>query len=178
VVLLLLGWAWYENRQTVRGERHTVSLALPKKQVCWEDLKEEGPLERSRGRWNAGFKMGREEMGYENLDCIAMGHVTVRWLTRVNKTVTSGSVSWSISASEDEHWHTAITVVDIALSLVFVGCELIAPFPHSLYIPSLTAHTRPLFPTPFTFPPSLRAPYKYIKTRLRTLCVNFVCART
>lgn len=117
-------------------------------------------------------------MEYENLDCIDLGPFTDRWCTRVNKTVNSGSISWSISASEDEHWHTEIIVVDITLSLVVAECEIIAPFPHSLYIPSLTAHIRPLFPTPFTFLPSLRAPYTYIKTRLRTLCVNFVCART
>lgn len=58
-----------------------------------EDLREKGPLERSRGRWNADFKMGREEIGYESLDCTALRYVTDRWWTRVNKAVTSGSVS-------------------------------------------------------------------------------------
>jgi len=115
-------------------------------------------------------------MGCESLDCIALRYVTDRWWSRVNKAVTSGSVSWSMSASEDEQCHTELLVADIALSLVIAGCELIAPFPHSLHIPSINARTMPLFPTPFTFTPLLRAPYMYIKTRLRTLCVS-LCAQ-
>jgi len=110
-------------------------------------------------------------MGYENLDCIALGHVTVRWWTRVNKAVTSGSVSWSIAASEDEHWHTEIIVVDITLSLVVVGCELIAPFPHSIYIPSLTAHTRPPLSHSFHLP-SLTARSIYVH---KNTPAHFVC---
>ena len=94
----------------------------------------------------------------------------------MNKAVTTGSVSWSISASGDEYCHTELLVVDIALNLVMAGCELIARFPHSLYIPPLTAHTRPLFPTPLSFPPSLRAPYMYIKHAC-ALCVSVLFAQ-
>ena len=168
--LKLLCWTWYKNRLTVRGERRTVSLAWPKKQVCWEDLREKRSQEISRGRRNAGFKMGRDEMGaWEfGLYCFA-----VRYRSVVNSSEQGGHFGfrmlehisfwgWTLLHGVTSRWNRAAS----GYRWVRAHC----PFP-PLLIHSLTAHTRPLFPTPFTFPPSLRSPYTYVKNTP----AHFVC---